>query len=195
MSRRIIWIDNAKFIGIFVVVLGHLTPNMELQTFIYSFHMPFFFLLSGITFNARENSFVSFFKKRFKAILVPYIFFGLITYFYWLFIARYYGADARIIIPWYKPLIGMLYSAGSAKWLIHNIPLWFLTCLFLTQLLFFLILKTVKFKKIVFPLLFILAYLFSYFNSAKLMWSINVVPVATMFFAIGYYIKLSLIHI
>ena len=48
-SERIAWIDAAKGIGILLVVLGH-TFNIPvwLHNWIYSFHMPLFFLLAGL---------------------------------------------------------------------------------------------------------------------------------------------------
>ena len=55
MSVRIQWIDYSKFIGIVMVILGHLYLNNKYITnFIYSFHMPFFFFLSGGVINTKE---------------------------------------------------------------------------------------------------------------------------------------------
>lgn len=45
---RIKWIDNARAIGILLVVLGHSLIPASIQTYIYSFHMPLFFFLSGL---------------------------------------------------------------------------------------------------------------------------------------------------
>lgn len=47
-TQRQTWADNAKFIGIALMVLGHNSlASQPLNDFIYSFHMPLFFLLSG----------------------------------------------------------------------------------------------------------------------------------------------------
>ena len=40
-----------KGIGIILVVLGHTTHNDELSSWIYHFHMPLFFFLSGVFFS------------------------------------------------------------------------------------------------------------------------------------------------
>lgn len=50
--KRIEWIDIVKFIGIFLVILGHSisADNKQLEVyrnFIYSFHMPLFIFISG----------------------------------------------------------------------------------------------------------------------------------------------------
>ena len=45
------WLDWARAMAISLVVLGHfydLGGNVRISSFIYGFHVPFFFLLSGI---------------------------------------------------------------------------------------------------------------------------------------------------
>jgi fucose 4-O-acetylase-like acetyltransferase len=56
MKVRISWIDNAKFIAILCVVIGHAFSLIngfrgydEINLFIVIFNMPLFALLSGIT--------------------------------------------------------------------------------------------------------------------------------------------------
>lgn len=45
MSKRIEWIDIAKGIGIILVIFGHIISPSNFRTWIYSFHIPLFFLL------------------------------------------------------------------------------------------------------------------------------------------------------
>lgn len=52
-KKRIQWIDYGKAIGIFLVVVGHTYGGNFLVNWIYSFHMPMFFLLSGMTVSSR----------------------------------------------------------------------------------------------------------------------------------------------
>ncbi|WP_043367549.1 acyltransferase family protein, partial [Cupriavidus sp. WS] len=62
MSRDV-WVDNAKGIGIILVVYGHVARGLHsagiwsdatsfsfLDSAVYSFHMPLFFFLSGLYF-------------------------------------------------------------------------------------------------------------------------------------------------
>ena len=59
MQKRVQYIENAKGIGILLVVLGHNDMNAyhpTLHRFIYAFHMPLFFFLSGIFFNPVRNA-------------------------------------------------------------------------------------------------------------------------------------------
>ena len=65
-QQRLIWIDLAKGIGISLVVIGHAGRGLmsaaipdEMQILplldgaIYAFHMPLFFILSGVTIGLR----------------------------------------------------------------------------------------------------------------------------------------------
>ncbi|MCR4966173.1 MAG: acyltransferase family protein [Bacteroidales bacterium] len=48
-DERIYYLDTAKVIAVFLVVFAHLFSTYSLERiFIYSFHMPFFFLVSGL---------------------------------------------------------------------------------------------------------------------------------------------------
>ena len=51
MNERIGFVDYGKSIAIFLVILGHLNISSQLYLFIYSFHIPFFFFISGYLFN------------------------------------------------------------------------------------------------------------------------------------------------
>lgn len=56
MKERIQEIDIAKGIGILLVIAGHSVPyGSSLHTWIYSFHMPLFFLLSGLVMNVPND--------------------------------------------------------------------------------------------------------------------------------------------
>jgi len=50
---RIAWIDVARGIGIIAVVVGHVWTRGAVRDAVYSFHMPFFFLLSGYLFSPK----------------------------------------------------------------------------------------------------------------------------------------------
>lgn len=51
--KRITYIDNAKTICIFLMVVGHWTSNDILIRYIYSFHMPALFIISGYLYKPR----------------------------------------------------------------------------------------------------------------------------------------------
>lgn len=52
ITPRIAWIDLAKGIVIILMVLGHvIIGRMDLNKFIFIFHMPFFFIMAGFLLN------------------------------------------------------------------------------------------------------------------------------------------------
>lgn len=72
-SCRVAWIDYAKAIGIFLVVIGHLYPFRYpipvIRTWIYYFHMPLFFFISGCFH--RDTGFKTNFVKGIKSLIIP----------------------------------------------------------------------------------------------------------------------------
>ena len=77
-KERIAWIDIAKAIAIFFIVLGHQLPSGPLCGYLYSFHVPLFFFLSGLTFNTAKEP-KKFFREKAKRILIPYFIFSSIS--------------------------------------------------------------------------------------------------------------------
>ena len=83
MSKRIEYIDIAKGIGILLVVMGHNDFGLVspfFYKFIYAFHMPLFFFVSGMFFKA-ELPFLTVLRRRFDTLLKPYIFTILLIFF------------------------------------------------------------------------------------------------------------------
>ncbi len=85
--QKIDWVDYAKGIGIFLVVFGHtliglvnggiITPSEVsefVEKFIYSFHMPLFFFISGL-FGERslKKTLSVFFQNKLQVIVYPYL--------------------------------------------------------------------------------------------------------------------------
>ena len=74
MEKRIGYIDIAKGLGIMIIVLAHndlAGYHPTLHKFIYSFHIPLFFFLSGMFFRP-ERSFGETFTRRFNSLMKPY---------------------------------------------------------------------------------------------------------------------------
>lgn len=134
MIKRIHWIDIAKAIGIYVIVLGHMLQGHGiLRQIAYAFSVPLFFILVGFTYKYKENR-KGFYVDKFKRIMVPYYVFAIISILIFSILGKVASTVSNdyattAIIP---NLIGMLYGntrTGYMKW---NSPLWFLPCLFLT---------------------------------------------------------------
>lgn len=90
-NKRLEWIDVAKGIGIVLVVMGHtIVPQLKeteiggfIWNFIYNFHMPLFFFISGWLFERRLEHYTSkgkFISDKLKFLMLPYLTFSIIAY-------------------------------------------------------------------------------------------------------------------
>ena len=83
-KERIHYIDVAKGLAILIVVLGHcaataIGSHSRLFYTIYSFHMPFWFFLSGMLYSTK--TWQVFFSGKVKSLLLPYLFFFILNIF------------------------------------------------------------------------------------------------------------------
>ena len=65
------WIDYMKVFGMILIIWGHFFPP-ALSTFIYSFNVPLFFIISGYL-TKREASFSIFWNKCLHNLIIPYL--------------------------------------------------------------------------------------------------------------------------
>jgi fucose 4-O-acetylase-like acetyltransferase len=135
----------AKGIGILLVMLGHnyvkaSVPFME--QFIFSFHMPFFFLLSGMLFKPNYPLLVLF-KRRFATLIRPY--FAAIILLYSVY---FFYTDIKIMTI-LRRVVRSLYASGNY---IEWAQLWFLPHLFLLNMfagvLFLLFYRRIKWLRL-----------------------------------------------
>lgn len=76
-EKRNIYLDVIKGIGIFLVVLAHVSRH-SITGVIYSFHMPLFFIISGYIYG-KYNKIEScrlFIQRKISSLLVPYFVLG-----------------------------------------------------------------------------------------------------------------------
>jgi fucose 4-O-acetylase-like acetyltransferase len=76
-KERIVLIDLLKGFGIGLMVIGHVGFSEKLNHYLYAFHMPLFFLVSGFVSRPVSGSFGSYVKKLARQLLIPFGFFGL----------------------------------------------------------------------------------------------------------------------
>lgn len=138
-SGRISWIDICKGLGIILVIYGHALYSENYRYLIYAFHMPLFFFLSGLTFRYQKYKHTGYLiKKSARQILLPYLIFALISYLVWI-------VHNAVDLPGLLfHLSGIIY--GNSSSLFFNIVLWFLPCLFITKIVFALLVKYVPHK-------------------------------------------------
>lgn len=132
ITQRDVTLDIAKGIGIMLVVIGHCINGKNIPgAFIYAFHMPLFFFISGVCFNLeRHKEFLPFLYKRVRQLLVPAVVFSLVL--------------TALSVPL---MSGAGYKWENLMWQGFPGAIWFLGVLFLTELLYWVMYKVVRGKK------------------------------------------------
>lgn len=126
------YLDILRGIGIFYVILGHIVHISYVFQYIYSFHMPLFFFISGMLFApSKYKSTSDYIKKKAKSLLIPYFFFYIVCLVYWYFVEyKLFGrsGDTTFLREFYLMFSGCVSIAGG--------PLWFLPSLFCVEILY-----------------------------------------------------------
>ena len=133
-NPRIVWADTMKALSAMMVMLYHASFQPQVKTISYILCLPAFFFVAG-WFSNTGLSPVSFFRRKSLRLLIPYVVFGLLSWFLWLGIsyAPIPGGEERA--KWWLPLIGMI--SGKVELLIQNKPLWFLCCMVSVEWLYY----------------------------------------------------------
>jgi acyltransferase len=131
VKERIHWVDQAKAIGLFVVMLVHGPIPLLLEHYLRSFSMPRFFIIAGL-FISLHQPFLEYVKAKAKRLVIPYFAFAFLSYCVWLIYRQVSTVPDAQADP-LKTFLWMFYANGGGN-LVFNRPLWFLPCLFTTLL-------------------------------------------------------------
>lgn len=198
MSRDIVWIDWAKFIGIFLVVFGHaIQTNLSLGGIkalwdvIYLFHMPLFFILSGYLYNQKRKEPHRVGRQLFFLLfnlLVAYVIYQLI--FFPIRFLACLKENHDIVDISSKLIAGIImgdgYSTPYSYYLC--IPCWFIICMIQLKVLFFFVRITLKSSLV----LILFSILFLYCRKLfgfDLYFCIDSTIMAVPYFILGYWFK------
>ena len=184
IKERECWADILKGIGAILVAIGHLVLyDGVAKTYIYSFHMPLFFFISGYLYH-HTKSFKTFCIRKAKSLLVPYFVFAFISIVVTYFLEGIYLSKREILANYF-------FVNGSFAF---NSSLWFLIIMFFMLILFYFIKENVKIEKPILTLITIIILLiiciFLSTNQIKLYFGLEIVPHALLIFYIGYLYKL-----
>lgn len=139
LQQKINWVDNLKAIGILAVILGHIASPFG--AFIFSWHMPLFFILAGffIRFELATKDFII---KDLKRLMIPYFIFAFVGL----------GLETLKRIALHRENLDYIRELqGIFIWMdmpslinTYGFVLWFLPTLFFGRMFVFLINKQIK---------------------------------------------------
>lgn len=170
MRERIDYIDFAKGFLMFLVILGHcINGENYLKNIIYAFHMPAFFIISGILFHyslSIGKNFGKFLLSRIRQLFIPYIMFEFLGY-----IVQCFTKGS------YENLNGFIFRVITFQ--VHTDVDWFLIALFFGELLFYFTKKN-KYVGIVTT---VFSFVLAYFVPIK---TLKWILAAVMYLNMGY---------
>ena len=153
-EQRLKFIDMAKGIAVVAMVIGHCysVDGGFVIRYIYSFHMPLFFITTGVLYGLKNNKaertgcFSRSILSRGKSLLIPYFVWGAI---YQLFIAflRIVGGGS-VTKNLKEALSNLVCFTGSA--------MWFLPIMFASVLIFFVFIRYIRNNKVILFIAFVL---------------------------------------
>ena len=182
---RVIWIDQLRGIAIFLVILGHVNLPGKLNGFIYSFHMPLFFMITGLTMNNHKlsrSAMKEYMLCQIKHLLIPYFWMSFMMYPLW-YLAFHWLGKTSLTIPqaFYGILVGnsLLYASPSNA-------LWFVLVLMIAKIVYVFFYKMTKGSKVKMLVLIIICAFGGLAEQGKArIWHLNVVFTAVVFIYIG----------
>ena len=128
----------------FAIVLGHTLRNATVvYPWLYSFHVPLCVLTSGIVFHVGQKKFGTFLKEKFRALMIPYYCFALIS----IVIYAILGSRMEKTVGGYdvsplQSVIGMLYANSGTGLMRWTMPLWYIPMIFVLLLMAFWIFRS-----------------------------------------------------
>lgn len=167
------WIDVAKGMTIVLMVMGHAAIPVPISRFIYSFHMPLFFIASGWTTNWNKYSVGEYCIRKMKTLLLPFIIYSAVV----LTVKKMALGGEDIVIEWL--------TKGWQGYALWFIPVLFVSLLFV-RLVYTIRRKTLRVLIIVAVLIFGVA--LKYFR-ISMPWHMSSVPYASFLIVIGTYMK------
>ena len=129
MPKRIEYIDVAKFLGMVLVIFTHAFKECHFVAFIFAFHLPLFFFLSGMTLKVDNVSFGDFLVKKLKRYIVPMFGLGLLGVLFEHLVKYILNIDFN----WDSVLIGVGRIINQTR----TFAIWFLPSLFFSNLMVF----------------------------------------------------------
>jgi fucose 4-O-acetylase-like acetyltransferase len=141
--------------------------------------MPLFFILSGLCVNIEKyNSLKSFIIRKINILLVPYIFFSVISIVTFSYVLNEQSITLLSVIK--SILRPIVYGWGRN-------PLWFIPILFLVELFYFLYKKYNNFRYLI--LVCLLALLIFDFSNEWILYSLNKLPWYLFFYFVSAHYK------
>ncbi len=191
-------IDILKGIAIILVLIGHIpyTPDI-LRAWLYTFHVPTFFVCSGILFSVdRYPKFKDFFISRVKGLLLPILTLGILSALLQLALCWAFNTFSHGIFSYttdIHPVSLILSLLIGYRLHEYYFTLWFLYTLFLGELIFYYLAKLIRKRWYGYLIILLCGIALQYVISSHVygfVWSIDLLPACLAFLSCGALLKM-----
>ncbi|WP_421550376.1 acyltransferase family protein [Kluyvera intermedia] len=182
-TEHLDYIDTAKGIGIILVLIGHIFPR-ESVDFIYLFHMPLFFFISGYLLSPKAPDYFTI--KKLKSLIVPYVSFLFFILLLNTFISL--ALEHITVMETIKLYIKAIYGGALLKGDFG--AYWFVTTLFISIVALNFLITKLRRKTIILVLLIMYGLSFInqyYFKDIVFPLGINICLQSIPLMYVGYY--------
>ena len=197
--KRNVTVDIAKGIGIILMVIGHSSVPDNIRHSIYIFHMPLFFVIAGCLFNYErwKGKLWAFSKKKAERLIIPYLLMSIFIFFPIWFVAslKFPQFATHDIAEPINVFVDIFYATFVGNGMAFNSPLWFLPCLFVTEIIFWVVLSVANNNVKRWGIVCILSLVGFYIRRLELPWSFDVALVVLVFMMMGYQLRLTCVGI
>ncbi|MBR4470695.1 MAG: acyltransferase family protein [Erysipelotrichaceae bacterium] len=193
MKKRIEWVDIAKFIGMFFVMLSHfeICPYY-LRAFFTPFYLAIFFFCSGYCYR-HENDIAYFLKKKIWQLIIPWFIYSNLNIVF-SNIKSFKTHENSFRVEIFRNLLQIRY---------FDERLWFVPAMFTAYLVFYFVIRSYESdhdKKKILILCFVLSFfrkiykaymnpMFFPWQLINLPWHIDYIPTAMLFMVLGFLFK------
>lgn len=186
-----------KGIGIILMLIGHIPPGYRVYHFIYSFHMPLFFIVAGrfASILQSDEEWKRVLKKDFQRLVIPVI----VTMLFVILLSPLHYITDKNFHHVVQEALSLLWAGDSmpTRWGDINSPMWFLLSLFWVRTIFRFVERygwrqSKRHDEIVLvicALLSVAAVLLNRHVGFPVPWGILRGMSALLFYSIGWYIK------
>jgi len=134
-GERHAWIDIAKSFAIYLVILGHLDQSDFVSSFLWTFHVPLFFFISGFLSRPRDPPATV--RHLLRRLAGPYVYLYVANVA--ITVLQAGDHDPAAIL---RMLLGILYGTHSYPFFV-NAQLWFLPALITVEAVYQLLVRRV----------------------------------------------------
>lgn len=200
--RRIKWIDNARTIGILLIIIGHTVGGIfgpTVQNVIFTVNVSIFFFISG--YLHKDKPIKKVIKSGFENLLLPYIITSILMVAFSIIAIKWPTRLLNLYFPTLKQgIIAALYGVGTSVTILGTKPvnilsigaIWFLPCMFISNIGYTFLIKLFNryhLHKIAITVIFSILSGFGFCLTKKfnlyLPWSIPAALVSLLFYWIG----------